>query len=231
MSTAPRASAWKILTRRHPAAFLLFVQLSSLLAYPLVEGGSGERMLFGVLALVVVPLAVWTVSRSAFANTIAWALAVPAIALAVVATFSPQTRLHSAAALFESALYFYAAASLIVYMLSDRRVTADELFAAAAAFTLLAWGFAYAYHVCQVWYPDSFVGLEPERPRRWLELLSYSFTNLSATGIGDTLAVSAPARVLTMLEQFAGVGYVAAVVSRLIGLTLPASTAPGRERR
>ena len=86
---------------------------------------------------------------------------------------------------------------------------------AAATFTLLAWGFAYAYFVCQAWYPGSFTGFEPERQRTWMELLFYSFTNLSATGLGDVLPVSAPARVLTMLEQFAGVGYIAAVVSSI----------------
>ena len=105
-------------------------------------------------------------------------------------------------------------------MLHDHKVTGDELFAAGATFTLLAWGFAYAYFVCQAWYPGSFTGFEPERPRDWMELLFYSFTNLSATGLGDVLPVSSPARVLTMLEQFAGVGYIATVVSRLIGLTI-----------
>ena len=53
-----------------------------------------------------------------------------------------------------------------------------------------------------------------------MELLFYSFSNLSATGLGDTLPVTAQAKVLTMLEQFAGVGYIATVVSRLIGLTI-----------
>ncbi|NNC24568.1 two pore domain potassium channel family protein, partial [Salinisphaera sp. USBA-960] len=71
------------------------------------------------------------------------------------------------------------------------------------------------------WYPDSFVGAQrPGEPRTWLELLFLSFTNLSAVGLGDILPMSPAARVLTMLEQFAGVGYVAAVVSRLIGLTM-----------
>jgi hypothetical protein len=122
-------------------------------------------------------------------------------------------------AMFESALYFYAAGSLIAYMLRDPHVTADDLFAAGATFTLLAWAFAYAYFVCQAWYPGSFTGMvEPERPRRWVELLFLSFTNLSATGIGDVLPLGSRARVLVMLEQFAGVGYIATVVSRLIGL-------------
>jgi hypothetical protein len=106
-------------------------------------------------------------------------------------------------------------------MLGDHRVTTDELFAAGATFTLLAWGFAYAFFVCQALYPGSFTGaIAPEQPRPWIELLFLSFTTLSATGLGDVLPLSSPARVLVMLEQFAGVAYIAVVVSRLIGLTI-----------
>ena len=206
--------------RRHPSAFLLAAQLLSLLVYPLIDDSAGGRVLFGAVALVVVPLAVWVVSRSSFVNTVAWLLAIPAMVLTVMAVVFDNDALLPLSALLEAALYFYAAASLISYMLHDHKVTADELFAAAATFTLLAWGFAYLYFVCQAWYPGSFTGFEPERQRTWMELLFYSFTNLSATGLGDVLPVSAPARVLTMLEQFAGVGYIATVVSRLIGLTI-----------
>ncbi|GHC00557.1 two pore domain potassium channel family protein [Thermomonas carbonis] len=206
--------------KRHPSAFLLAAQLLSLLVYPLINDSAGGRVLFGAVALVVVPLAVWVVNRSSFVNTIAWLLAIPAMLLTVFAVVFENDALLPFSALLEAALYFYAAASLISYMLHDHKVTADELFAAAATFTLLAWGFAYAYYVCQAWYPGSFTGFEPERPRTWMELLFYSFTNLSATGLGDVLPVSAPARALTMLEQFAGVGYIATVVSRLIGLTI-----------
>ena len=172
------------------------------------------------VALVVVPLALWVVGRSPLVNWIAWLLAVPAILLTLAGVASGQQDLLVASALLEACLYFYAAGGLIVYMLRDHHVSNDELFAAGATFTLLAWGFAYAYFVCQAWYPGSFTGFEPERPRTWMELLFYSFSNLSATGLGDVLPVSSPARVLTMLEQFAGVGYIATVVSHLIGLTI-----------
>jgi Ion channel len=123
--------------------------------------------------------------------------------------------------LLEAALYFYTAGSLIAYMLGDHRVTTDELFAAGATFTLIAWGFAYVYLVCQVWYPSSFAGVvRPGDPRTFIELLFLSFTNLSAVGLGDVLPMNSLARVLVMLEQFAGVAYIAVVVSRLIGLTI-----------
>jgi hypothetical protein len=167
---------------------------------------------------------VWVVGRSPSVTWIAWLLAVPAIALTAIALLAGQPRLLPWSASLEALLYFYAAGSLIHYMLRDVHVTADDLFAAGATFTLLAWGFAYAYFVCQQWVPGSFTGLEPGRSRTWVELLFLSFTNLSATGAGDVIPVAAPARVLVMLEQFAGVGYIAAVVSRLIGLTLATRT-------
>jgi hypothetical protein len=212
---------WALLARQHPSAFLLAAQLLSLLVYPVMDDTTGGRLLFGAVALVVVPLAVWVVNRSPSVRGVAWLLAIPAMLLTIVGVLLDHPGLLPLSAALEAALYFYAAGSLIAYMLHDHEVSADELFAAGATFTLLAWGFAYAYFVCQAWYPDSFTGMvEPERPRHWLELLYLSFSNLSATGLSDIQPVGSPARVLVMLEQFAGVGYIATVVSRLIGLTI-----------
>lgn len=203
----------------HPSALLLAAQLFSLLLYPLVDDTHSGRVLLGAVALVVVPLAVWVVRRSAASNWIAWALAAPAIAMVVASIVLDRPGWVVWAAMLEAALYFYAAGSLIGYMLQDHQVSSDELFASGATFTLLAWGFAYAYWVCQAWYPGSFTGaVEPERARTWIELLFMSFTILSGVGIGDVIPLRPQARVLVMLQQFAGVGYIAIVVSRLIAL-------------
>ena len=212
---------WTQLPRHHPSAFLLAAQLLSLLLYPLMDDTQSGRLLFGAVALVVVPLAVWVVKRSPSVNAIAWLLAIPAMVLTVVGVLFEHKQLLPLSAMLEAALYFYAAGSLISYMLHDHRVTSDELFAAGDTFTLLAWGFAYAFFVCQAWYPDSFTGMvEPERPRQWMELLFLSFTVLSSVGLSDIVPIGSPARVLVMLEAFVGVGYIATVVSRLIGLTV-----------
>ena len=220
MQASARLKVLGLLARRHPSAFLLAAQMVSLMLYPLMDDSTSGRLLFGAVALVVVPLAVWVVNRSTFATGIAWLLAIPAILMTVVGVLFEHQALLPISALLEAALYFYAAGSLISYMLHDHKVTGDELFAAGATFTLLAWGFAYAYFVCQAWFPGSFTGfVEPERPRRWMELLFLSFTTLSGVGLGDILPLRAPARVLTMLEMFTGVGYLATVVSRLISLT------------
>lgn len=208
---------------RHPSALLLFAQLLSLLLYAQIGDSDtpDHRVLFGAVALVVVPLAVWVVRRSPSANWIAWALAAPAIVLSVLAITLDRPDLVVWSALLESALYFYAAGSLIFYMLHDHVVTTDELYASGATFTLLAWAFAYAYVVCQAWYPGSFTGAaEPERPRAWIELLFLSVSTLSGVGNGDVVPMGPHARVLVMLEQMAGIAYIAVVVSRLIGLSV-----------
>ena len=100
-------------------------------------------------------------------------------------------------------------------------VTSDELFAAGATFTLLAWGFAYAFSVCQAWYPGSFTGaVEPERRATWMELLFLSFTNLSAVGLGDVIPLGLDRARAGDAGAVRGCGYMAVVVSRLIGLTI-----------
>jgi hypothetical protein len=216
-------SFWRrrILVRHHPSAFLLGAQLLSLLLYAAYDEMHGGRALLGAFSVIVLALAVWVVSRSPATNWIAWVIAVPAFVLSLLSALFVDPRLLVWSSLLEAALYFYTAGSLIAYMLGDHRVTADELFAAGATFTLIAWGFAYLYLVCQAWYPSSFAGVaRPGEPRTFIELLFLSFTNLSAVGLGDVLPMNSLARVLVMLEQFAGVAYIAVVVSRLIGLTI-----------
>jgi hypothetical protein len=212
---------WRGLARRHPSAFLLAAQLLSLVLYAVFEGSSRGRALLGAFGVLILLLVVWVVRRSPAVNWVAWVLVIPAVVLSLLSVLFINDSLLGLSSLFEAALYFYAAGSMVAYMLEDYRVTTDELFAAGATFTLLAWGFAYAFMACQVWVPDSFMSsLNPGRPSTFLELLSLSFTNLTATGLGDILPVAPFARVLVMLEQSAGIGYVAVVVSRLIGMTL-----------
>ena len=79
-----RARRWRVVARRHPSAFLLAAQLLSLFVYPLMDDGSGGRLLFGAVALVVVPLALWVVMRSPLMNWIGWLLAIPAMVLTVL---------------------------------------------------------------------------------------------------------------------------------------------------
>ena len=212
---------WRVLARTHPSAFLLAAQLVSLVLYAAFDGNSSGRALLGVFGVLILLLVVWVINRSPAITWIAWVLVAPAILLSLLSIMFVNPILLVWASLLEAALYFYAAGSMVAYMMKDYRVTTDELFAAGATFTLVAWGFAHAFVVCQTWFPGSFIGIvNPGQSRTFLDLLFLSFTNLTAAGLGDILPVTPFARVLVMLEQFAGIAYIAVVVSRLIGLTI-----------
>jgi len=170
--------------------------------------------------VVVLVLIVWVLNHSPAVTWLTWILAIPAVALALLSAVFDNATLSIWAALLEAAVYFYAAASMIAYMMGDDRVTTDELFAVGATFTLLAWGFTNLFLVCELLMPGSYVGgAIPGRPIAFIEFLFLSFTNLSTAGLSDIVPSTAWARVLIMLEQLAGVCYVAIVVSRLIGFS------------
>jgi hypothetical protein len=148
-------------------------------------------------------------------------MGVPASVLLLVQAITGSDDLLPYSSAFEAVLYLYAAGGLIAYMLADHEITRDELFAVGATFTLVAWGFAYLYTVCQAIAPHSFTAaVDPNDDRTWVELLFLSFTTLSSTGIGDVVPIRPFARSLVMFEQLAGIAYVAMVVSRLVGLTV-----------
>jgi hypothetical protein len=110
---------------------------------------------------------------------------------------------------------------MIKYLFHDDKVTPDELFATGAAFTVVAWGFAYVFVAVEVIWPGSFATPgQASDPSGWFELLYLSFTTLTSVGLSDVAPVLAHARSVVMLEQLAGVMYVALVVARLVGLTI-----------
>ncbi len=205
--------------RRSPCGWLLVAQLLALLLYPLMSGSETGRALLVLFGNGVLAIILWVVNRNPFVNWIGWVLAVPAVLLSIVGHMGGYKGLLSFGHLLESLLYLYAAVGLIFYMLGDEHVTFDELLAAAATFTLLAWSFAFAFAVCQHWLPGSFTAsVNTADVRSWHELLFLSFATLSGVGLSDIIPLHPFARSLVMLEMFCGVMYLAVVVSRLIAM-------------
>ena len=209
------------LARREPSALLLAAQLAALVLYPFMEDSSAGRALFSVFGVAILGLVLLAVRNTPALTWIGILLGAPATVLLLIQAATDSDALLPYSSALEAVLYFYAAGALIAYMLADHEITRDELFAVGATFTLVAWGFAYAYIVCQAIEPDSFTAaVRAGADRTWVELLFLSFTTLSSTGLSDVVPVKPFARSLVMLEQVAGVAYIAMVVSRLVGLTV-----------
>ena len=205
--------------RREPSAVLLAAQLAAVLLYPFMESSDVGRSLFSVFGIAILGLVVMAVRSSPGLTWVGVLLGIPATVLLMIQAVTRDDALLPYSSAFEAVLYFYAAGALIAYMLADHVITRDELFAVGATFTLVAWAFAYSYTVCQAIEPGSFTAaVDPSEERSWMELLFLSFTTLSSTGLGDVIPIKPFARSMVMIEQVAGLAYVAMVVSRLVGL-------------
>jgi Ion channel len=213
--------------RRQPSAFLFAAQLLGVLVYPAMEGNEVGNALFSLFGIAILGLVVLSVRSSPGLTWVAIVLGTPATILLLIQAISGDDALLPYSSALEAVLYFYAAGALITYVLEDHVVTRDELFAVGATFTLVAWAFAYSFVVYQAIEPNSFTAaVDPKEARTWMELLFLSFTTLSSTGLSDVVPIKPFARSLVMIEQLAGVAYIAMVVSRLVGLLVVTRNEP-----
>jgi hypothetical protein len=143
------------------------------------------------------------------------------VALTVVEGVQPDNEgVVLTSAVFHAAFYLYTAYALIKYMFADDHASRDELWATGSTFTVVAWGFAYVYVAVQIVWPGSFTAaVRAEDARTWIDLLYLSVTTLSSTGLSDIVPVTPHGRSAVMLEQIAGMLYLALVVSRMVALT------------
>ncbi len=212
-------------TARHPSAILLLVQLMGMLLYPFLENTHAGLVTFNAFGILVLIFTVRMVRKTPGLTWISASLAVPIIALLILQSVFDMRYLLPWSSALEALFYFYAAFSLISYMMEDFLATTDELFAAGATFTLLAWAFTHIFILIQALQPGTFAAaVNPGDARTWSELNYLSFALLSSTGIGDVIPLTPHARAVASVEMFCGLIYLAGVVARLIGLTMQSHT-------
>lgn len=200
-----------------PSALLLLAQLLAVIAYPFLQGNRVGATVLGVISVVAVGLAIGVVRNTPALSVLALAVGVPTVALTITEALVPTSDpVALASAVLHAVFYSYVAYSLICYLFHDERVSTDELWAIAAAFTVVAWAFAHVYVVVAVLFPGSIEPIGGNGADRFFDLLFFSFTNLTSVGLSEILPVGDHARSVVILEQVAGVLYVAMVISRLV---------------
>ena len=204
----------------HPSAMLLGAQLMQVLAYPFLGQSRLGGAIIGVIGMLAVGSAVLAVRRTPNVSRVVFFLGAPTIVFTLLeAVFFTNNTIILVSGLLHAPFYFYVSYAMLRYLFHDEEVTTDEYYATGAAFTVVAWGFAYLFAAVQVVWPDSYINAEGSG-RSWFELLYLSFSTLTSVGLSDIVAVKEQARALLMVEMMVGVFYVAMVVSRMVGLTM-----------
>ena len=207
---------------KHPCADLLLIQIAGILIYPFLGDQPLGRAVFSTLALLVLVLAVMAVRMTPALSWVSAILGLPVVVLTIWEALSPGAEsVVLWSSVFHAAFYFYTGYALLRYMFADHVVTTDELYATGATFTVVAWGFAYVYLAIDIVWPDSFsVVADPRDAKAWFEMLFLSVTTMTSTGLSDIYPVKPHARSAVMIEQIAGMLYLALVVARMIALTV-----------
>lgn len=216
--------------RKNPSAVLLIAQLFGILMYAVVDdagAGSIGGLVLSLFGMFVVVLALGVVRATPAYTWLGVCIGVPAVILTIIDWYTAGANgWHLASDLVHVGFYAYTLIGLLRYMFADDEVTSDEIWAIGSTFTVAVWGWAYAYSAVQTLVPGSFIAaISPEAQRSWLELLFLSTTTMTSTGLGDVVPVKPLARSVVMIQQIAGMLYLAVAVSRIVGLTL------GRARR
>ena len=114
------------------------------------------------------------------------------------------------------------AAGILAFVLRERTLTLDSIFATIAAYLLVAVMFAQIYLCLLAWRPASFT-MPVDVATRPLHLLQadityFSLVTLATVGYGDILPATPTARTLAMIEAVGGQFYVAVVVAIFVGM-------------
>jgi hypothetical protein len=211
--------------RANPSATLLGVQLLGIVLYAFVDdvpANSVGRLALSLFGMLVVVLALAVVRATPTYTWLGVLIGIPAVILTIVdwAT-AADPAWHLASDLVHVAFYGYTLVGLLRYMFADEEVTNDEIWAIGATFTVAVWLWAYGYSAVQTIVPGSFTAaVDPQAQRTWLELLFLSTTTMTSTGLSDVVPVKPVARAVVMIQQIAGMLYLAVAVSRIVGLTI-----------
>lgn len=209
----------------YPSAVLLGIQLLGIILYPFLGDDAVSRSAFAIVQQCVLVAAVAAVRMTPALTRFSLLIGVPAVIFTIL---DVPNQLHDETWVIvgltstHAAFYLYTSYALIRYMFQTSNIGADEIFATGACFTVVAWAFAYLYGLVQVLGGSGqFAGSgEKGVALTFFELLFLSFTTMTGTGLSDIVPIGAHARSMVMLEQLAGVNYLALVVARLLGMTL-----------
>ena len=198
---------------------LLFV------AYPMLRGDAGGRMLYDALLVVVFLIAFTIVFTRARHRIVGVLLAVPTVAGVLTGYVLPGLPrapvvmvTHGFAALF---LGFTVAVILrVVYR--ERQVSLDGIYGAICGYLLIGVAFGHVYSLIEQASPGSFhlsdeLAPELQDPGRTHFVFTYfSVVTLMGAGFGDITPGSGTARGVVVIEMVVGLFYVAVLIADLL---------------
>ena len=212
-----------VLTAQQRCFWLFGALMLLLISVPFVEDTPNGKVTLSVCTLLVLMTGAAAVGRGGGSTVISVLLAVPTAAFLAVALIYGESQFLLFSELFGAAFFLIVTIYLLGYVFRRDVLTMDKLYGAAAAFLLIGVLWTYFYWILLVLYPGALtMGGQPiTHAPPPSTMLYFSYTTLTATGMGDILPAQPVARMLNMLEMISGVLYIAMLIARLAGTYTP----------
>lgn len=212
----------QLVTPKGRCGYVLLALLSALLLYPALVERAWGRVVMAVLVSAIVIAIGYAVGRSRRRMMVASVFAFVLLIFQWTYLASGNPLVFSVGMVIFLSFMAFAIAELFAYLMHRAPVTGDKLHAALAVYILGAFLWAGLYTLLNGVSPGSFLVNTPRAsPVEFYDMLYFSFTTLTSTGYGDLTPATRWAESLVILEQIAGVFYVAVLIARLAGLYPP----------
>jgi hypothetical protein len=196
--------------------FLLISILIMLILRPFVEGYIGLQALLAIFMSAIVISVLYAVSEQKRVLMIALTIAIPTLIIKWSSYFVNISAIHLASDVIAVVFTAYATIIILSYVFSEKKISADVIFAAISGYFLIGMMWAFIFSALEFLIPGSFQGPQVEASRL-SHAYYYSFTTLTTLGYGDITPVSAPARSFSFLEAIMGQLYIAILIAGLVG--------------
>ncbi|MGE5714825.1 MAG: potassium channel family protein [Betaproteobacteria bacterium] len=208
-------------------SYVLLALLSLILLYPyVIEWAWGRLVLMAMVSCIVIAIA-YAVGRSRERLIATSFFAVTLLGLQWTYLATGDRLIFGVGVIIFLLFMVFAIAQLFAYLMRHGPVTGDKLHAALAVYVLGAFLWAGLYTLLNHINPASFmVNTARGGLLDFYDMLYFSFTTLSSAGYGDLTPATRRAESLVILEQIAGVFYVAVLIARLAGLYPPGADRP-----
>jgi hypothetical protein len=216
---APVLARWRFLV------LTLFI-CAWLLAMPIIGGAWRVELLLEASMLVTLLVTVWAnPGLRGLRNVliVLWLVSVTGTLLSIATTEHPAWRWSRTLELLTLVpLMGMLAGGMLAFVMRERTLTVDSIFATIAAYLLIAALFTQIYMCLITWDPASFsmpVAVAG-RPVHLVhaDMTYFSLVTLATVGYGDVLPATNTARMLAMMQAVTGQFYVAVVVAIFVGM-------------
>lgn len=148
-------------------------------------------------------------------------LAVPTLITAWSNVFVHNPQIVVAEMLFLTFFLIYTLSIILLNILSVRKVTINELYAAIAVYIMVGMAFGVVYALLYSLSPGS-IAFPPEEKAPLLTAFFYfSFVSMSSTGFSGIIAVSSLARAVVVVQVVIGVMYISTLLGKLVSANTP----------